>query len=278
MTLIKKFFTYLQTHSLRSTMARSLRTAIFFIKKYLGLKDPISRRIEYLDKVNAKAFNYQVKYGPFSGLKFSKDSWWGLSTTHLIGIYEKEILDSLIESSGQYGNFINIGAADGYYAIGVLVNNTFNKSYCYEISSKGRKMILDNAKLNNVSDRVVINAEAKSDFYNDFSENELKDSVLFVDIEGAEFDFFTNKVLTAFANSLIYIEIHDWFFEDGEKKYKDLLTICKNLFKVTFFTTTSRDISVFPEFNEYNDNDRWLLCSEGRERLMTWIKLEPKDN
>ena len=30
------------------------------------------------------------------------------------------------------------------------------------------------------------------------------------------------------------------------------------------------------EDKEYNDNDRWLICSEGRERLMTWYKLEPK--
>lgn len=276
MNLIKKFYFYLKSHGLSSTLKRSIRTSFFFIKKYIGYKDAISRRIDFLDKKNLKLFDYTVRYGPFLGLKFSKESWWGISTSQLIGIYEKEVLDSLCELSGKYKNFINIGAADGYYAIGVLKNNLFRKSFCYEISANGRKMIEKNSELNGVSDRISIKAEAELDFYDDFSETDLKDSVLFIDIEGAEFDLLTKDVLSAFKNSVIYIEIHDWFFEDGNQKFNDLQVRCEELFSVTTLTTTSRDVSVFPEFKEYNDNDRWLICSEGRERLMTWYKLEPK--
>jgi hypothetical protein len=38
----------------------------------------------------------------------------------------------------------------------------------------------------------------------------------------------------------------------------------------------SRYLSVFPELKELTDTDHWLLCSEGRSRLMQWLRFDPK--
>ncbi len=50
----------------------------------------------------------------------------------------------------------------------------------------------------------------------------------------------------------------------------------KNFHKVSTITTSSRDLSRFPELRNYEDSDRWLIASEGRPRLMTWLRLDPK--
>lgn len=75
--------------------------------------------------------------------------------------------------------------------------------------------------------------------------------------------------------SIIFIEIHEWFFKDGEKKLKQLLNNAKPFFKISKLTTSSRDLSIFPELSNLIDSERWLIASEGRARLMTWLRFDP---
>ena len=65
-----------------------------------------------------------------------------------LGLYEKEILE-FIENieDGQFTNFIDIGAADGYYAVGILSTGKYSapwlektdkgESYFYQLEKNG---------------------------------------------------------------------------------------------------------------------------------------------
>ena len=67
-------------------------------------------------------FGGVVAYGLFGGLRLQQASiWWGAHDVgaQVLGIYEKEVAD-LISDLGPRTSFISIGAADGYYAIGML--------------------------------------------------------------------------------------------------------------------------------------------------------------
>jgi hypothetical protein len=155
------------------------------------------------------------------------------------------VLDSLINIPKKFSTFIDLGSADGYYGIGVLINNLFQNSICYEISEQGRKTIKDNASLNNVINRVDIRGVAKKNF-------------------------------EAFNNSIIFIELHEWFISDGNEKIKKLINDSNSTHKTTKIKMGSRDLSIFPELKMLHDNDRWLICSEGRQQLMTWLRFDPK--
>lgn len=64
-----------------------------------------------------------VKYGPFKGLSLAKNNWWGGGDfgSMLLGLYEKEVLDFLFsERLDAVESFVDVGAADGYYAIGMV--------------------------------------------------------------------------------------------------------------------------------------------------------------
>ena len=50
----------------------------------------------------------------------------------------------------------------------------------------------------------------------------------------------------------------------------------KPFFKISKLTTTSRDLSKFPELFDLPDSERWLIASEGRSKLMTWLRLDPR--
>ena len=256
------------------------KQSISWIFSKLGIRksDAIQKRRIEISKQLDELFKSTVQYGPFKGLKLSPKTWWGSTdrASMLLGLYEKNVLESLQKIPKKYTTFIDLGAADGYYGIGVLVNNLFQKSICFEISEEGRQTIIENAQLNNVLNKVEIRGIAKNDFYHEFSTHTLSNTVLFIDIEGAEFELIDKETFNAFNNSIIFVELHDWFFEDGEEKLQKLKNDSTSTHLLTELTMGSRDLSIFPELNKLHDNDRWLICSEGRGQLMTWLRFDPK--
>lgn len=258
---------------------KALQKTYGWIFHKLGVRrrDPIyARRLKISNKLS-EMYDSTVVNGPFRGFKIPRESWWGAADrgSMLLGLYEKEILESLASTPKQYSQFIDLGAADGYYGVGVLVSELFQKSVCYEMSKQGREAILRSARLNDVSDNIDIRGLATQKFYEDFSQESLSNSVLFIDIEGAEFDLLDEKMFNAFSNSIIYVELHDWFFVDGDQKLSKLKLNSIKTHTITELKMGSRDPSAFPDLREFNDDDRWLICSEGRGQLMTWLRFNP---
>lgn len=233
---------------------------------------------QMLSKRVAEHFNHIVAYGPFKGLKLTEDTWWGSSdkASMILGVYEQEVLKLLSEKPSRYTNFIDLGAADGYYAAGTLFKGIFQTSYCFESSEKGRSVIEENARKHGLSDKIIIHGTADKNFYSLIPQDIIDRSVMLVDIEGGEFDLFDVGLFEKFRKSLIVIELHDWFYSDGEAKLNNLIAAAEKYFYVDYLTMGSRDMSLFPELAGLPDTDRWLICSEGRGRLMKWLKLMPK--
>jgi hypothetical protein len=218
-----------------------------------------------------------VAHGPFKGLKLVEDAHWGSADLGgmILGLYEKEILSQLAAAGRKRRTFIDLGAADGYYGLGVLVGDLFEKSTCFEITEKGREVIARNAALNGLQDRVTILGEAKPDFYTQIAPEDLNDALLLIDIEGAEFDIVTADTFAAFAKSTVIIEVHEWY-PDIQQKIERLLQQAAATHTAHRFSTGARDLSGFPELKVINDNERWLLCSEGRPYLMSWYRFDPR--
>ena len=273
MSLVKKFIDKTKNEGLLV----ALNSVFSHLKFRLTTASAVDKQRKKLSIIINESFDSTVRYGPFKGLKFSTDQWWQSSNraNMLLGLYEQEILESLASVPKSYKTFIDLGAADGYYAIGVLINKLFENSYCFEMAEKGREVIKKNALLNRVSGNVSIHGAADKGFYKAIKGEHLSKSVLFVDIEGAEFDLFDRELFGVFKNSIIFIELHDWFVEDGKRKLAKFRNDAKEFFNITELTTSARDLSKFSELKNYSDSDRWLICSEGRDRLMTWFRLDP---
>ena len=274
--LYSKFINSLKEDGLLNAIKKSANWMLS--KLAIRTNDVINkRRIAISNKLD-KLYESTVKYGPFKGLVFTTNSFWGSTDrgSMLLGLYEKEVLDSLKYIPKKYNTFINLGAADGYYGIGVLINSLFEKSVCYEISKHGRETIKNTASFNKVLHKVDIRGVANKNFYNDLDSNILSNSVLFIDIEGVEFEIVDKATFEAFSNSIIFIELHEFLVDDGKEKLQRLKNDSLSTHTITELTTGSRDLSAFPELKTLNDNDRWLICSEGRAQLMTWLRFDPK--
>ncbi len=238
----------------------------FFVKEY---RKKISRQL--FDNAEGK-----IKRGPFTNMSLGSKIHWGKAdvASKIFGLYESEVLD-IIEHK-KYDSLINLGAADGYYPIGMLMHNMVKHAYCFEENPLGKKYINENAKLNNINKGISIYGRADEQFYKQLPENTTKENNLILcDIEGGEFDVFTPDIIQTFNQSTFIIEIHDFKFDDGTMKRQALIEKF-NDFDVELILSKPKQWSDIPEITSLNDNDRALVCSEGRRVLGEWLLATPR--
>lgn len=55
----------------------------------------------------------------------------------LLGLYEAEVLEAVMALPARYRLFIDLGAADGYYGVGLVFNGRFEKILVFRDRSEG---------------------------------------------------------------------------------------------------------------------------------------------
>ncbi|KWN83001.1 FkbM family methyltransferase [Burkholderia stagnalis] len=223
-----------------------------------------------------------IQHGPLAGFNLGALATWRESDNgpKLLGFYEQEVCDVLARVASARDVFIDLGGADGYYAVGLVAKNFYRESHCFELEESSRANIAHNAANNNVADRVHVYGAATPSFAKDLAARgvDFSRAAVLVDIEGAEFDVLTSECLQQLQRAHIIIELHEFLRPDGKERLQELLELAGNLFNVHTLTTGARDPSQIPALaSGWNDTDRWLLCSESRATLMTWLYLEPKE-
>jgi len=218
-----------------------------------------------------------VKYGPFKGLKLDKDTWWGKLDlgSQCLGLYEKELLNEIDAlSEDKYQTFIDIGAADGYYAVGMLTSKKVKKTICFEQAQKGRDAILSKWGKNGSVGELLIYGEASVSTLSLLKNSEIQNSITLIDIEGGEFDLLNMETLNLLSTSIVYIEIHNWI-DEFLKRYARLLREAAAIFRIEIISPIERNTLGLDELRDFTDDNRLLLVSERRPCRMRFLKLTP---
>jgi len=241
-------------------------------------RETIRERQERISLELFDILNGVVKYGPFTGLHLDRETWWGKLDlgSQCLGLYEKEILN-LIDATeaGRFSTFIDIGAADGYYAIGMLVSGKVGRTICFEQTEKGRSVIAENWKKNHSVGELTILGEANAASFAALNRADLNNALVLVDVEGFEFDLLTDEVLRLLKSSTVVIEIHHWM-DNFLDKYTTFLRHAASYFEVEVIERVERETSNLPELRDFTDDNRLLLTSERRPGVMRFLKLIPK--
>jgi hypothetical protein len=220
-----------------------------------------------------------VKNGPFKGMIYPSYKAAGSSLwPKLLGTYEKELQTFIRDSlKTEYKYIIDIGCAEGYYAVGYALNAKYDKIIAYDVDIRARNLCYKMCKTNQVDIEIrdfCTNNELESfDFSND------KKSLIFVDCEGYERELLTKIDSNKLRNAILIVEIHDWCqYEDetmqkitdcfsGTHNYR-LITGCDDYEKAYKYNVD--------EIKDLNIQDRFYLLREGRKRLGKWLILDPK--
>ena len=237
--------------------------------------------VDHLFKIS----NDKVMSGPFKGMKLLKKSSWDKKiyefnpdlSSKIVGCYEQEVQSKIVELQkiNKKKYFINFGAGEGYFALGVLHSGSFEQSIAFEITDESRNIMIENSKINKLDNRLSIKYAANSSFLKDIldSGKKLDDIFILSDIEGAEFEIFNDDNLSKLINCNLIIEFHRHPIDEENKKFREKLN---KYFKVSLLSTSNRSFSDISLLKELNDDDRWLIASENRPYLMNWFVCTPK--
>jgi predicted O-methyltransferase YrrM len=150
----------------------------------------------------------RVYAGPFAGMRYVGESVGSVYLPKLMGIYEKEIhgvIEELVRCANSTRVIINIGAAEGYYAVGLALRMPNTRVIAYEASEKGRALLAEMAALNDVDKRISIRGFCAP---RDLGSCEAG-TVVVCDCEGGEETLFSEETVKCLAQSAVLIESHD---------------------------------------------------------------------
>lgn len=149
--------------------------------------------------------------GPFKGIDFIEQSAEGCHVAKLLGCYEQPLLPYIQKAiDKKYSTILNIGCAEGYYAVGMAKNMPNTQVYAYDIDENARNTTKKLSIKNGVENRVHVGGLFKTEDFNSFIEAH-KDSeiLLLCDIEGAEDELLNIEIASSLANIDIILEAHE---------------------------------------------------------------------
>lgn len=226
------------------------------------------RRSELSARMAADCGN-QVQHGPFTGMILADQSSWaggGDRAAKLAGLYEAELHPALrLARERSPATVLNIGCAEGYYAVGLARLLPDAKVFAFDIDVKARQLCAASAAKNGVGGRVTVlgasTCGALSEFLGSGSS-----TLVVMDCEGCEGALLDPQVLPALSQCDIIVETHDCFvphvMETLKRRFRDT-------HQVQVIPAGARDpAAVLPHWPEA---DRWLVVNEGRPAGMSWL-------
>lgn len=271
-------------------MKNSIQRLLFWIASHKFLWTvismsfyPILKMYQYrlsLDKINrSKVNNLKVDAldsgvilnGIFFGMKYPPMFKERTYYSKILGSYEMELHPVLSGLKGNnYQIIIDIGCADGYYAVGLALMFPKAKVYAYDIDNTVLELCKEVCRINNVENRVMLrNRIEKNDLFQ-FS-NTIR-GLLICDCEGYESLLFDANVAQHLSNFDLIIETHD---------YKDLeiSTILKKVFAETHETSFIQSVGDIQKAKYYNFSEleglsldeRLEILKENRPTTMEWL-------
>lgn len=152
--------------------------------------------------------DFTILNGPFKGMKYPSIDITELTLVPKIsGSYEGHLTPIINKiNKTLYKNIIDVGCAEGYYAVGFAMHLPNSIVHCFDVNEKDLQFCKEMATLNNVSNLTYNNFCSPKTLINfDYGDK----SLIFCDCEGYELELFTEEVVIALKNTDVLVELHD---------------------------------------------------------------------
>jgi hypothetical protein len=217
--------------------------------------------------------NTQIHRGPFKGMEFLAESSEGCHVAKLLGTYEQPLHPHINSITAKpYKRVINVGCAEGYYAIGLalLMNNT--EILAYDTNHKAQEACQMLAKKNSVTDRVSTFGELNPA---DLTTTLLEGSIILCDIEGAEAGLLNPEISPALKDVDLIVESHECLVPGITKILRDRFEETHDIEEIS--DDGMREIENPPQwFNELSHLDQLLATWEWRAGPTPWLVMQSK--
>ncbi len=233
----------------------------------------IATRVRRSEKttVLTRCFGYRVQSGPFAGMQLPMRSSWngdGDLAPKLLGCYEEELHRPLEELVARKPvRILNIGCAEGYYAVGLARIVPDAKVFAYDIRIDAQTICRLAAETNGVGSRVTVGGPCTLDTLRTAIAREGR-TLIVMDCEGAELALLDQTAVPELATCDILVECHDYVD-------RAITATLRRRFMTSHVVENivegARDPNKYALVRQWESLDRWLIVNEGRPEMMNWL-------
>lgn len=214
-----------------------------------------------------------VVAGPFAGMNYVNVAFESAYVAKLVGTYEAELHPVLTEHQATpYDRMIDIGSAEGYYAVGYLISGMAARVWAFDIDPEARWYCSRLARLNGVRERLVIAGPCSTEQLQSLCVGR---SLVFCDCEGAEIDLLDPEQSPALRQADVLVELHE-FLQPGLTNR--LLDRFRTTHDIRLIDALDRDLTAYPQLEPVAVEDRPFAVREGRPPAMQWAWMRARNS
>jgi hypothetical protein len=251
------------------------------IKKYIKRITPNSLHpsnivVGYIKNIT----NKKVISGPFQSTEYIDGSFGSVYTPKLLGTYEKELhplFDDIMIN--KYRTIIDVGAAEGYYAVGLARKKFVQKVIAFEADEYSRTLLSQMININDVKEKVIIYESCTLDLLkNEIAKTNSNELLIIMDVEGFEETLLNPCDISSLKYCTILVEVHDFINPSISGILKDRFARSHNIETINEKERNIHDYPFNVSFILKLFFSKWLVWAikEHRPEKMFWFVLRPK--
>jgi hypothetical protein len=222
--------------------------------------------------VNAlmQAQGASVLSGPFAGMKLLPEVSWGDGDLppKLLGCYEEELHPAIAKAVARGPSVVvNIGCAEGYYAVGMARMLPQARVFAFESDAGGQEICRLAGVANQVGTRLVVAGKCEIEALRQIIAQADR-PLLVVDCEGAELQLLDIAQVPEIRRCDMIIECHDFVNPRITSTLRERFATSHDIEEVL---EGSRNPNKFNGLRGWGSMDRWLAVNEGRPVTMNWL-------
>jgi len=217
-------------------------------------------------------FPDHIKRGPFVGMKYFPVSHGSALLPKILGTYEKELHPYIFElSANSWDIVVDVGAAEGFYAIGLSLLLRPKMTFCYDTNLQTHRTLQKLATINSVDQVIRTNGVCTTEELQGILKVAER-PLVFMDCEGGEYDLLDLVKVPDLSRSWVIVELHGWKAKD------DTLPIelkFKNTHRIVVIPMEHRTAYDAIGMAGFNADDQLRSVFEHRVHMDKWLVMYP---
>ncbi|MEI6645080.1 MAG: methyltransferase domain-containing protein [bacterium] len=228
--------------------------------------------LKHLRKPSLLGMALEIKSGPFKGMKYIPVANCSRLMPKIIGCYESVITPWILDiPSRKYDVIVDVGCAEGYYAVGFAYQNYAQRIYAFDIEEEALENARHLAAINQVEGKMCFEGLCDAAKISTLCEG--GKALIFCDIEGGEDSLLDPNKIPMLRNVDLIVESHDFIVPGMVNK---LIERFQGTHLIEIVGDGGVDLDKFPILKQFNKHIRRKMINEGRAPGMMWVRLTVK--
>lgn len=222
-----------------------------------------------------------IQAGPFRGMNYIHDSAGSALYPKILGTYERElapVVEKAIRMRPEL--LVDVGAAEGYYAVGIALRVPKAHVIAFEMDEQGRQLLAQLAEKNDCADRIQIRGKCEiKDLEAALPQPGTKPgkTLVIVDVEGYEKILLDPSQIPGLKDCCLLVELHEFAVSGIGKLVRERFEASHKIEEIWDEPRSSKDYPINTLYaRAIPGKYRVAFVDEYRPARMSWLWMEPK--